>query len=266
MGWAIVRHSIILLFRNFGNALKVSIGPYVIGIGLMILVAVALGLNLQTITIAVRNPQAAGQVLGSLGGSVAMFVIAAWAVILFVSAWVAVSWHRFVLLEEYPGLLPGLSGRPILPYVGRTLLLVLVLILIAIPLSMVFGLVFVGLAQGGGAQAAGLGGLVVGLLMTAVLSWIWMRLALVLPATSVGQPIGMGDSWRLTAPVSGAIFLAVLILFGISFAADLLIRSLFASAWVAELASLAVSWASLMVGVSILTTLYGHLVERRGID
>jgi hypothetical protein len=93
-----------------------------------------------------------------------------------------------------------------------------------------------------------------------------MRLALVLPATAIKKPIGMGESWRHTGPVKGAILAALLILTCATFAVTYLVDRAIPPGGVRIAVDLIVTWASVMVGVSAMTTLYGLLVEGRRLD
>jgi hypothetical protein len=262
VGWKIVRHSFVLLFNNLGNALKVSIGPYLIGIALSIAAFLAAGLPLRVLETLASNPGMTYQIRDAPGPFI-LAVLAVLVLIMFVSAWVAVSWHRFVLLEDYPGIIPAISGRPIWGYLGRVVLLIIILILIAIPTGIVAGLVsapFVSQNPGTGALVALL---IIGTLVAAFLSWVWLRLGLILPAAAVGKPMGMGESWSATARISGAIFVAALIMFAISGVVSFLLASVFGEGTAGTILGLIVNWISVMVGISVLTTLYGHLVEDR---
>lgn len=270
MGWTIVRHSFVLLFRNLTNALKASVGPYLIGIGVAIAALTAAGIPLNAFSAGV-SPQESMMVAQGIGGGTAFLAILLVAVvILFVSSWVAVSWHRFVLLEEYPGALPAIAGRPIWPYLGQVVILVIVIALVSIPLAFLIGLIsvpFLGALEGGQPT----GGFVVvstllGIAFAAILSWLWLRWGLSLPSRAVGNPITMGESWSATRPLSGAILAASLILFAISFATTIVIDRVFGAGLIGVALNLIVNWISIMVGISVLTTLYGHLVEKRKIS
>jgi hypothetical protein len=92
-------------------------------------------------------------------------------------------------------------------------------------------------------------------------SYMWLRFGIVLPATAVGRPMGFGEAWRATSPYGNAILgsavILVLINIGISLVGAILPAPL------AVLLTVAANWVILMVGISILTTLYGVIVERR---
>jgi len=204
--------------------------------------------------------QVPGSPLALLGFLIVLLLV------LFVSGWVAVSWHRFVLLEEYPALLPSLSDKPIWPYVGKTLLLAIVMLIVSIPLGFVLGFAlvpFVSDPTSAGAMIAGFG---IGLILGTLLSWLWLRWGLILPATAVGRPLTMSESWNATKPLSGAIFTAVLILIALNLVVSLVIGLVLGDNIVTAILGLIVNWISLMVGISILTTLYGHVIEGRVID
>ena len=258
MGWNLVQHSFVLLFNNLGNAFKVSVGPFLILIAVVFGLTATLGVSFGQF---IPNPeeiptQIAPDAAGSLFIGIVLILVTA----LFVFAWIAVSWHRFVLLEEYPGILPAVSGRPIWPYIGRSVMLVLVLILIALPVGFVFGLL----------SGAVMNNMVLFLLLNALMgvlfTWIWLRLALLLPATAVGKPISMGDAWNASGRMSGAIFQAAVILVVL----NVIFSSVFGAALgdniVAGILNLIVTWVTMMVGISMLTTLYGHLIQGRDLN
>jgi hypothetical protein len=188
---------------------------------------------------------------GAVFGSLVTMVV--W---LFALSWVAVAWHRYVLLEERSGLLPPLRQDLVWPYLGRTILLSLVILLLAIPVAFVVGLP---LAMSESFVML----LIMGVLTTLALGWAAMRLSLVFPARAVDRPMGFGESWSATAPASGGILVVVLVLAIINEVLGRLIPALFGVNLVAQLLNLAVLWFTAMLGLSVLTTLYGHLVERR---
>jgi len=262
MGWLIVAHSFRLLFRNLGDALKISLGPYLIAA--LACGAIGLAVGIPTLRLA-QGGMPAFQATAAMGGAYLVAILAFAVILLFTSSWVAVSWHRFVLLSEYPGILPALAGRPIWAYLGRVILLSLILMLISIPLGFLVGLVMIPFMNGAESVLFA-AAMVVGLLMGTILAYFSLRFALVLPAISVDRPISFGDSWSITGRLSGAIFGAVLILTFLNIAIVGILGLVLGDNVIAAILGLIVDWVSLMVGISILTTLYGHLVEGRTID
>jgi len=245
MGWDIVRHSFAMLFRNLPNALRISLGPLAIALLGAALVISSLGVSAAQIAFDMAR--------GTLSPQVALAVILLTALFVVVSAWIAVSWHRFILLEEYPGLLPALAGRPIGAYLGRTVILALVMIVAMLPALVILGLL-TALFGPGLLSILGIG-------LALYFSFVWLRVGLVLPATAVGKPLGVGESWRVTAPHANAILgagaLMIVLNSGIGLVSALLPLSL------SLVLDVIVSWITLMIGTSLLTTLYGVIVEER---
>lgn len=253
MGWQIVRHSFVLLFRNFPEALKVSVGPVLAGTLAVLLLAAALGSSPMLPT----GPMTASEV----DGATALTALGTVVVYLFVIAWVAVGWHRFVLLEDYPGMVPRLQGLPVLAYAGRAVVVALLLMLAAVPAILVLGGAAAAVGLGGSPAAAVLISFVAGVLFT----YLWLRIALVLPATAVGRPMAIREAWEVSGRVSQEILQATFIVVALNAFATILTQALFGIGPLALVANLAVSWLTLMVGTSLLTTLYGHLVEGRSL-
>jgi hypothetical protein len=247
MGWEIVRHSFVMLFRNLGNALRISLGP--LAVALLCAAIVVSILQVSAAQIAYDMAR------GNPSPEVALAVLILMAVFVVVSAWVAVSWHRFILLEEYPGLLPAISGRPIGAYLGRTILLGLVMIVAMVPAFIVLGLLTAIFGPTPGLFS------ILGIGLMLYFSFVWLRIGLVLPGTAVGKPLGIGESWRATGPYANAILgagaLLIVLNSGISLVSAILPPS------IAALLDIVVSWITLMIGTSILTTLYGVIVEER---
>jgi len=123
----LVLHTFRMIFGNFGQALRVSVGPYLL---LMILAGVVFVVFGQGMT--------GTQVNGQMPPGFALGFILLIPLFLFVTAWVAVSWHRFILLEEYAGILPAVTDRPIWPYAGKVILMSLLMMVAMIPLMLVF--------------------------------------------------------------------------------------------------------------------------------
>jgi hypothetical protein len=263
MGSKIVIYSFRLLFTNLANALRVSVGPYLIGLALGLVILAAVGFPIS----ALYDPNFDPTAVMMSGGSAFVGILACFILLMFVSSWVAVGWHRYILLEEYPGMLPAVAGRPVWPYAWRVLLLVLVMILVAIPLGMIAGFVAFPLIGSGPPSGMDLVILVIiGIVVGSVLSWIWLRLGMVLPAVAIGRPMTMGDSWGRTASHSGAIFVAVLILAALNVGVGTLMGHVLGNNAVSFAISLIVDWITIMVGISILTTLYGVIIEGRSIS
>lgn len=251
MGWQIVRHSFVLLFNNMNEALKVSLGPVLIGSVAVLLIFGALGQS----PLILFDLQADAD----MATSAAVAVVLALVVYLFVLGWVAVGWHRFILLEEYPGVLPNYAGLPVGSYVLRTVQLGLVMVLAAFPVVVIFGILSAGLGLAGSPIAASLFAFALGV----YLSYVWLRIALVLPAIAVGNPITLREGWTASGRMGNEILNAAMIVAGLNILASIVAQSVAGLTGIAVAVSVIVTWVTLMIGTSLLTTLYGHLIEGR---
>lgn len=254
MSLQIVLHTLKMIFRNLGQALRVSVGPYLILIVLSLLVFMVFGGAGSQLT--------SGNAGAALGSGLATLLLVP--LFLFVTSWVAVSWHRFILKEEYTGLLPEVSGRPIWPYAWKAILLALIVMVVAIPLFFILGtlsLPFVGANGGGGFPIIAT---LTFMIVFVLISVVSMRLGIALVGTALGEPMPFRDAWAATAPVNGTI-VGVAVILGIFNAVIslLLIPLTYAIPLIATVVSLGFNWLTMMVGISILTTLYGHVIQER---
>jgi hypothetical protein len=250
-----------MIFNNFGQALRVSIGPYLLLIAAIY--AVIRSLGILTILAKVMQGLAAPEQLFHNDGAIMLSILFLTVLAVFVSAWVAVSWHRFILLEEYSGMLPAVSGRPIWPYVGKSMLLGLLLVVLWLVIGTILGLLLIPLSAFG-ETAILVGAAIIGIVMVALFSLMWFRMGVVLPATAVGKPIKLGAAWEATSKINGTIIGIVLIIAVVSFIAGIATQGIYGiNVYLGFAVDLFVQWLTLMVGVSILTTLYGHVIEGR---
>ncbi len=242
LGWRIFKHALNMIFNDFGTALRVS-SP---------LIAVSL---FGVVLFIVKGSEYVTGGQGQFEGVLLLGLLSYIATL-----WVAVSWHRYCLLEEYPEkTIPDFNVSRILGYFGWGLLLGLIL------LGMV-ALLFAVVYAAGGFIAGSLslfGGVLlgVGLIFTI---WVTQRLSLVLPASAVGKPIRFDDSWRATRPIATAILIVFPILGAFGFAIGLIVGFLGVfSALLGYALQAIVNWMIAMVSLSVLTTMYGLCVEKR---
>lgn len=270
MALQIVLHTFRIIFGNFGQALRVSVGPY------LILFSMGVGLAL-----AVEFPIFVGdRIIND-----ALFPSEAWILLpvillplfLFVVAWVAVSWHRFILLEEYASVLPAVRGRPIWSYAGKSILLGIAIAVMAWPVTMIVSGFLARDAQNifadGATIAAGgrasipltfqVRWMIVNTLVTIPFAYIGLRWGIALVGTALGQPLGFFEAWEKSKPIAGVLFGVVVILLAANLAFQLILVAVWGVPILETLVDLAMSWLAMMLGVSILTTLYGHVVEGR---
>lgn len=91
------------------------------------------------------------------------------------------------------------------------------------------------------------------------------RLSVILPGAALGEKVRLGDAWRRTAGSSGAIILLAVVSILAAIVIDLPLFVLGSVPLLAFAWGAATAWLKMMVGISILTTLYGHFVEGRAL-
>ncbi|MEM7318845.1 MAG: hypothetical protein AAF408_07460, partial [Pseudomonadota bacterium] len=194
-----------------------------------------------------------------LSGSATFLVLVFFLVIWIVLFWIAVSWHRFILLEEYPrGLFPVFRFDRILAYFGRILLLGILAIVAMIP-----GFIFmVGLGQ-----STSLIAVLIFLIWVFAVMVCFFRLSIVLPAAAVGERLTLAQAWNSTSGKTGDFVSLLVILFLFQILIQLASSVLVIIPILGAVFVLFVSMLILpMINVSILTTMYGHFIEKRDIN
>lgn len=188
-----------------------------------------------------------------------------------VNAWIAVVWHRYVLLSETPaGLIPVVNARFITNYIFKAIGLGFVVGIGVVLMIAGMSLAWLPISGGRSLLDSGPGVFLVSLLILMVAGvWLAQRLGLVLTAAAVGYHMSLRESWKRTAPVSGTLWITAAIQVIASLVA-LMVIGLAITAMASLLGTVfgmamtfVFSWLVLMVGVTMLTTLYGHIVEGR---
>lgn len=189
--------------------------------------------------------------------SLGMLVFVAILVYLLVAIGIAIAWHRFVLHGTQPG--QGLlRDAPISGYFGRSLLIGLIVV---VPVSIVLG----GLLGIAG-QTGGVAVLILQLAFNVVVLTLTARFSLILPALAIGERMTLGESWRRTQPVWSDIMVTMAVFVLIQNGGVILILLGVTSFVLLHIVSAALAWLTTILGLSILTTLYGHLVENRPLN
>ncbi|KIC40385.1 membrane protein [Ruegeria sp. ANG-R] len=251
LGLEIFVHSVKMVLRNLTQALQISVVPALIGGLLVVGLFFMFGIPLEGIS---NVPAESSGAVSS--GSIAMFIFCAMTVLLIIAFWIIVSWHRFVLLEEYPsGVVPEFRVDRILAYFGRILLFVLLGVIILLPVSFVIGAV---------AGASALLGIFIWLGLVVLLSVGFYRLSPILPGAAIGKPLTFSQAWAATSGGSGAIVVLVVL----SALFQLLIQFLAGMFVVIPVVGpVLVIFAGMLIlpliNVSILTTIYGVFIEKR---
>lgn len=243
-GWSIFKHSVLLVLRNWKEALQIGLVP----VGIVVVLFFALIGPGTMMALSTQNPDDFDPALAG-----PLFLVVAASVIAFLL--IVVNWHRYVLLEEYPtGWIPRAPVGLALGYLGRFILLMLLAAFLMIPLGLVSMLA---------------GPLAIVLLPAAALfiSVVFYRLAIILPSGAIGQPIGFSAAWEATRGSSGTILVMMLCLFALNIVVQIIVTGfMLVLPLLGLLVSIVLSALVGLAGVSILTTLYGHYIEGRPID
>jgi hypothetical protein len=253
MSWQIFVHSVRQVFGNLEGALRVSAVLTV----LQILVTLTIGRPLLLDQTALQ----AQMQDGSFNWPMYLMTMV---LLLLLGLWIAVGWHRYVLTNEVPGLVPRLHLDRVMGYFGKTILIGLLLL----PVALFFGFL-VGFAiapifrEQIQAQPLLFGG-AIGLLIYLPVGTIAMRLSAALPGVALEPGVSVFTGWRATEGQTLTILGVVLLSIIAALVLGLPNIFLFAPGSLPSMIWHFLSqWVLVMVGVSILTTLYGHYVEKR---
>lgn len=232
-GLQIIISAITDVRRNFYEALAVS---GLLWISVMALQVVILG--------GIPADATAEDVMREHSGSLAFLNL----VTFFVSVWIAVAWHRFILLGERPkGALPRVHLSQMLGYLWMTIQIMLV----AGVVGMVVGLV--------GVLIVGPTSILILMVLVPVI-YVFYRISPMLPTAALGQRLSMADAWKSTQSIQGPVFSAGLF----ATVGGFFITAIGAAMpgfLLGLLGSLITGWLVVIVGVSVVSTIYRLAVE-----
>lgn len=244
-GWQIVKHSMRQVFGNMNGALQVSavlfLAQYAIGL--------VLGVGMMSM--------APGQGMGMGFGVSALVVLV---VVVITGLWIAVAWHRYVLLGEDAGFMPKFLGPQIWAYFLRGLAYGLILVVI----GGIWGAI-VGAALGSMMMGNFMGWMIaMAVFVQLPIVVIAFRLSTDLPSAALGAGHAFFSGWQATKGQTMDIAVMAVILVGLNLAANILGFMVFGFIPVINLVwNLVIGWLQMMISVSVLTTLYGHYIEKR---
>ena len=175
-------------------------------------------------------------------------------------AMMAILWHRHVLLngaERAEVMRPG--PGVFFSYIWRAMVVGMVQLLASVPIAVVVTLL-------AGPAPGGLMGALTGLLGSLVFIWLALRFSICLPAAAIGAALPLRDSWQATASVSGPLWALALLFSGLNTIFFLLTGILMPGANVVSIVGqTAIYLIEGLLFISVLTTLYGHLMEGRSL-
>jgi hypothetical protein len=252
-GWQIFTHSVRQVFGNLEGALRTSAVLYLVqtAVGFLLVGGLLMGAGSP------EDVLSGGGAAGLGIGMVIVFLVA-----ILTGFWIAVGWHRFVLLGETSPLVPTFQGDRIWAYFLRSLGYGLILLLVGVVWGGVVGFLVGSLFSTSVVAALTL----LAILVYLPLLVIGFRLSCDLPAAALGADMPFFSGWKATAGQSGDIAMLALIIVGSVVVIELIGSyvlgpyAILSFAW-----SIVTGWVAMMVGVSILTTLYGHYIEKRAL-
>lgn len=243
IAWNILVHAVMIVIRNFGVAVRISAVPFVI---LSVITTMNFASSFGSVT-ATSQEHTQSDFLSAL-----MLLPTA-----FLTFWIVVGWHRFILLEERPrSIIPPFHGSRVFAYFLTGLVIYVaaafVVLVLLVPLSM--------LGAGIGLRA-GLN--VVAIAVMVAVGLVFARLIVLLPAAAIGHRLGVSGAWEATIGSTGTFLLLGFLLMGAGMvmAVTALVIIVFPPALL--VIQIIYQWITMIVGASILTTLYGHYVEKR---
>ncbi len=258
--WAIFKHAVRMVFQNLGDAVRVTGVPFVALFALQFLLLGSL----------MADQQAMQQRMMDGAFPWLQFVIYLAAAVVLV-IWSLVGWHRYVLLNENPRAIPAFHGPEIGAYFGKSVQLVLVMIPVVIVSSLIGGIIGAGLGFVFGSFMSGpvlMGSLVaIGAMLGYIPAFIVSyRLAPLFPSAALGKAMTLREAWgKLVGKNKMLLALGLITAVGIillSIPTFALMRFPILSAAYGFIAG----WLQMVVGASIVTTLYGRFVEGRSLD
>ena len=248
-GWQIVKHSLRQVFGNLGGALRVSLVLYLV----QSVLGVALGAGAASMAGGQMNPD---QITGGFIGATLVVILVA----VVTALWIAVAWHRYVLLGEEGSFVPTFRGDRMWAYFLRSLGYGLILVLIAVLWGVIVGFALSGVIINNPA----LGGVLMAVLVYLPILVLGFRMTADLPAMALGTSSEFMSGWRATQGHTADIAIMSAILVALAVVIELAGAFIFGMMGpVALVWQLIIGWVQMMVGVSILTTLYGHYIEKR---
>lgn len=254
LGFRLFWHALAMIFRNFRTALKVSVVPFVLLLGIGIGAVAIVPFDFEQ-----GSSPGPGDVLLLL--VIPIFILLVVPVILI---WIAVGWHRAILLNEAPAMLwPRWQGAANWQYFKSAFVYFLVLFAIALPAYLILLSIFpIFDAQARRVSVQNL--IIVGLFAHALVLYFAYRFGPVLPSAALGHRMTLGQAWQATSGANAALLVLIgltALLYWVPAGAIQALATVAPA--LAEVLNIAVQWVLFVFGISILTTLYGYFVEKR---
>lgn len=196
------------------------------------------------------------------------------ACIVFGGSWIAITWHRYVLSNEVPiRFIPRWPGLKILGYPLRVFLIVFTLYWILGFVLMAYGALgeSTGLLEPCGARVTGVQTPIKIFLFFAIVACalLFLRLSPLLPAYALDKNLSVREAWLKTSEATLPILTLGIVSVAICYVLLWVPAFLFYGnppMTFSFIYLLAMEWFQTLIGVSLLTTIYGHYVEGRNLS
>lgn len=242
------RHAVLMLIENLSAALKISVLPIVAAGALTFLALLPF----------VDFDKSGGENFNPI---VVLIILCGALLYLIAIVWVAVGWHRFVLLEESPGpAWPIWNGASVRAYIGAFIRMIPLSILLGFIVLLVF-MIPAAIFRDGNVSTND--GTLLGFFLGVAISYVTLRISLVLPAAAIGEFMRVPDSWSRTGKHIKTIFATALCIGVLTAIPNLLLSTPLAPLLQSFAYTVFAQWFLTMLGVSIATAMYGHIVEDR---
>lgn len=236
----ILLHALQQVFGNLKQAIALSAVPLMVGL--------CVGAGLIAVARYWAKPP-------GIGGGGLMTALLSYVLLM---AWLAVRWHRFILLDEHKHLLAPPSRAPFWRYIGA--LLRSIVIVVPAILAMLAAL-FVVSEVGSG---------ILTIVLMVVMNLLFFGLLLILGAAlagaAVGAPSPIRTAWEKMKPAGGTLLVLSLTAFIGNEVVEAIMEATASSRWpdlAKVIAMVCYFWLSVLFSLSVLTTLWGHYVEGR---
>lgn len=192
------------------------------------------------------------------------------AVVVTCLAWMsfAILWHRHALLEGDQRAKVMRPGADVYgQYFKSTLVIFLIMFVLVLGGGIATGIAALVLNAAAGPMIGGFASIGLLIAFFTGLSWVLLRISLILPAAATGHDMGYQDSWDATRPVARDIFWTAVLLAIVNTVLQQLAIGL-AGALPAYTLIFDTALAAIqgLVYVSVLSTLYGHLIQGRSLS
>ncbi|WP_170570949.1 hypothetical protein [Ruegeria atlantica] len=265
LGWYIFAYAVLLVLKNVFSAIRVFWAPVFLSFAVFFLCLHLSGLG-EAYLSGIGEVFGWGEKIVVPDAAILKFFFPWFFVLIVVNAiltaWGVTAWHRYILLGEFSyGLIPPLNIARIGGYILRAFLLGAITLVLFLPFILVYFGAFEIFAQFGL-----LFGILAALVAAVVFSMVVFRWSLILPAYAIGNPITLGESWRAWSniPKPNRAIIGLIIANSVtqSFLGIAIEKLAHMPAYQAIFAISAQVFV-FVLNITILTTLYGYVVENR---